>query len=753
MRTIPALALLVLVASSLPAAPPEQWAARGAGGGGAMFEPVYSPHDPDELWLACDMGAFYTTKDAGQAWRAVPFTQLQANNRTGVRFTKDRDLLWALDSTARNGADAVRPSVSLDAGKTWTRFTKEYWKEYQSASEFYVDFDRPERVLLSGEGRALFFTNNAGRSFQNIREGKKTLRLAGAAFSDGEILACTSHDGLLRSTDNGKTWRDHPATGYPKDEHPTSFVAAGTGAKRRLFVVTSKNTWQEATGSEAGSFAGLYVLDAGSNQWEKRVTGLKLRAFYVAASPKNPDIAYVAGMSPDGEDGPAVYKTSDGGKTWASVFKTRDNANIFTGWAGAGNRHNWTWPEYALGLAVAPSDPRRVAITDLGCVHQTKDGGQTWEQIYTNTKTPHPAGMATPRDDSYSSRGLEVTSNWDITWFGPKNVFVGYSDISGLVSSDGGGWWSWPTGHTENTAYHVLAAPDGKGYLAGSTAHDLYQSTYLDDRRIDNAKGYVMVSEDKGASWKMAKDFNAPVVRLALHPKKPETLYACVANSQRGGIYRTDNLSKGAEATWTQLAAPEGTSGHPYSLHILDDGTLVCTYSGHISKDQFQPSSGVYVSPDGGKTWQDRSDPGMRFWTKDLVLDPHDRTQSTWYVGVFHGWGANAAKGKSGLYRTTDRGKTWQHLLQRISAPSGVLNVESVTFHPTRPGELYMTTENDGLWWTDDLKKDKPTFYQVVSYPFKHPTRVFFNPHVAGEVWVTSFGGGLYVGKEGDKKP
>ena len=50
----------------------------------------------------------------------------------------------------------------------------------------------------------------------------------------------------------------------------------------------------------------------------------------------------------------------------------------------------------------------------------------------------------------------------------------------------------------------------------------------------------------------------------------------------------------------------------------------------------------MFVSTDGGRTWADRSDAGMRYWTKDVVVDPGDPTQSTWYAGVFSGWGGPA---------------------------------------------------------------------------------------------------------------
>src|SRR5688572_7669477 len=72
----------------------------------------------------------------------------------------------------------------------------------------------------------------------------------------------------------------------------------------------------------------------------------------------------------------------------------------------------------------------------------------------------------------------------------------------------------------------------------------------------------------------------------------------------------------------------------------------------------FTASSGVFVSTNGGQSWQDRSHNGMRYWTKDVVIDPHDPNQNTWYAAVFSGWGG-APNGLGGLYRTTNRGVNW----------------------------------------------------------------------------------------------
>jgi hypothetical protein len=128
----------------------------------------------------------------------------------------------------------------------------------------------------------------------------------------------------------------------------------------------------------------------------------------------------------------------------------------------------------------------------------------------------------------------------------------------------------------------------------------------------------------------------------------------------------------------------------------------------------------------------------MHYWVKDLVVDADDASQNTWYVGVFQAWGMTAAADSNGLYRTTDRGQSWQRIWPGH-------NVESVTIDPSNPARMFVTTESEGLWLTTNLSTSTPIFTADPDYPFLHPMRVFFNPYVPGEVWVASFGGGMRV--------
>ncbi|MBI3191772.1 MAG: hypothetical protein HYZ36_03825 [Pedosphaera parvula] len=285
-----------------------------------------------------------------------------------------------------------------------------------------------------------------------------------------------------------------------------------------------------------------------------------------------------------------------------------------------------------------------------------------------------------------------------------------------------------------------MRAPDGRLFLATSTIHDVYQSTYLSDARIDGGGGRVLFSDDQGETWGVLHDFGHPVIDIALDPNNANALYASVVHSTEGGIFRSNNINQDAASTWTRLSAPPRTQGHPFNIHVLDDGTLVCTYSGRRDAGGvFTDSSGVFVSTNGGNNWLDRSHVNMHYWVKDLVLDPNDPAQNTWYVGVWSGWGGPIETNNEagGLYKTSDRGQNWERL-------NNMYRVSSCGINPGVASEMYVTTEMDGLWHCENLTAPAPTFSLVEDYPFRQPERVFYNPF-KDEVWVTSFGNGIRI--------
>src|ERR1700742_1751651 len=61
--------LLTLIVAVVQAQRPGDFKIVGPGGGGAMFRPVVSPHDPNTVLVACDMTGAYITHDGGKSWR------------------------------------------------------------------------------------------------------------------------------------------------------------------------------------------------------------------------------------------------------------------------------------------------------------------------------------------------------------------------------------------------------------------------------------------------------------------------------------------------------------------------------------------------------------------------------------------------------------------------------------------------------------------------------------------------------------
>src|SRR5260370_23943820 len=146
---------------------------------------------------------------------------------------------------------------------------------------------------------------------------------------------------------------------------------------------------------------------------------------------------------------------------------------------------------------------------------------------------------------------------------------------------------------------------------------------------MDGGTGEVMYSTNSGATWVRFKNLGRPVVGLALDPNNPNRLYATMVNSATGGVYRTVNLDAGTSATWTKLAAPPRTQGHPYNIAVLNDGTLVATYSARVASGNFQASSGVFWHTTHGASWVHHSATGMHNYTKRVDVDTHDSRQHT----------------------------------------------------------------------------------------------------------------------------
>src|SRR3954470_17226046 len=123
----------LLLSGSGFAVRPGDFQVEGPGGGGAMFNPTISPHDPNTVLISCDMTGSYITHDGGQSWRMF-------NLRGVVRF-------FVFDPSLPHVIYAENDNLwrSRDDGETWTMI----WPRPSSIQAISMASDHGDEQVIS----------------------------------------------------------------------------------------------------------------------------------------------------------------------------------------------------------------------------------------------------------------------------------------------------------------------------------------------------------------------------------------------------------------------------------------------------------------------------------------------------------------------------------------------------------------------------------------------------------------------------
>lgn len=164
------------------------------------------------------------------------------------------------------------------------------------------------------------------------------------------------------------------------------------------------------------------------------------------------------------------------------------------------------------------------------------------------------------------------------------------------------------------------------------------------------------------------------IADIEIHPQKPSTWILAVGS---GGVWKTEN----AGTTWQpvfdnqQVYSIGDIAIDPNNPDVIWVGTGENVSGRHVAW-----GDGVYKSLDGGKSWTHKGLKDSQHIGKILV-DP--RNSNTVYVAAEGPlWSSG---GDRGLYKSTDGGATWNHVLN-INNDTGITDLE---FHPTNPDVLY----------------------------------------------------------------
>lgn len=164
------------------------------------------------------------------------------------------------------------------------------------------------------------------------------------------------------------------------------------------------------------------------------------------------------------------------------------------------------------------------------------------------------------------------------------------------------------------------------------------------------------------------------ITDIAVNESNPFEFYAASAT---GGVWRTSDNG----ITWTPVFDREAT--HSVGAIAVDqrDPNVVWVGTGEATNRQSSSwGDGIYKSTDGGKTWRNMG-LGASHHIARIAIDPGN--PDVVYVAVpGHLWGPNEDRG---LYKTTDGGRSWSRILQRDQDTGAV----DVAIDPSDPNTLY----------------------------------------------------------------
>ena len=670
------------------------WRMLGPFRGGRVDAVCGVPGRPDEFYFGHVNGGVWKTIDAGRTWSPIFDDQPVASIGALAVAPSAPDVIYV-----GSGESTLRDSTgfgngvykSTDAGRTWTHLGL---SDTQHIGKIAVDPKNPDVVFVA---------------------------------AIGHLYAANAERGVFRSRDGGRTWQkvlykdeNVGAVEVVIDPTDSRVVYAGLWNTRRppWFVYATTN----------GPGGGIHKSTDGGSTWHQLTVGLPAAGIGrtgIAVAPSNPQRVYAVvdclvrdpaappppppepgrpAQPPPGQGG--VFRSDDAGATWRRVGA--DQALWGRGW-------------YFEKIAVDPKDPDIVYVPNVA-VNRSRDGGATWDVI-----------RGSPGGDDYHQ-----------VWIAPDNpdLLIVASDQGTIITRNARTadpramtWSSWlnqPTAQIYHASvdyrfpYWVVGAQQDSGAVAVRSRGKFAQISQRDWEPIGAAgeSGYAMgdplhpgiIYGGEGSRWDLENNLSVPNTAapkgtetdradwtqpLVLSPADPHALY-----------YASQFLFKTTDGarTWTQISK-DLTRPDPGIPPNLDATAAAATdrtgKRGVIYAVALSPLRApmiwigtddglIQLTTDDGTTWRDVTPSAMTAWSRVTGIEASHFDADTAYASVDR---HQLQDFVPYIYRTRDRGRTWQ--LITAGLPDGVY-VHVVKEDLVRRGLLFAGTERGAFVSFDD---------------------------------------------------
>ncbi|HEX6558393.1 MAG TPA: hypothetical protein VF021_03005, partial [Longimicrobiales bacterium] len=271
--------------------------------------------------------------------------------------------------------------------------------------------------------------------------------------------------------------------------------------------------------------------------------------------------------------------------------------------------------------------------------------------------------------------------------------------------------------------------------------------------------GGVWKTTDGGTTWRAVSDkgfTSSSVGSIGVCEANPDVVYVGMGETElRGNIMQGDGAYKSTDGgtKWTHIGLENSQAIARMRVHPSNCDIAYAAVFGHPYAAS--PDRGVYKTTDGGKTWQKILFRDDKTGAVDLAMDPAN--PDVLYAGLWEAnrtsWSLSSGGPGSGLFKSTDGGKTWTELTRNAGLPTGIWGKLGVSVSGADANRVYAIIEarDGGVFRSDDggatwtrMNQDRKLRQRAFYY-----TRIYADPKEKDVVYVLNTG--MYKSADGGK--
>lgn len=662
-----------------------------------LTHPKHSPEPSDYLWAqrafpygSVPSEAYYQAleqvqsrsldRDDNFVWQLAGPTNVSGRITDVAMHPTDLQTIYA--ASASGGV-----WKSTNAGGNWFPITDELPSlsigdlaiDPSDKNTIYVGTGEPNGGggSITYDGRGIFKSENGGVSWTALGleatgsigrievDPENPNRIFVAAM--GHLFDNNSERGIFRSEDGGQSWEK------------TLFVNDSTGAvdlaihpldPDTLFAVTWQRTRRPNKRVYGGPGCGIWRSTDGGDSWSKLSSGLpssNLGRIGIAISASSPSTLYAIYADETGYF-KGIYKSTNHGNNWALLNGGDPGYPGFGWWFGQ--------------IRVHPNDPEEVYTLGLDWAKST-NGGQSWSGVSDYLHADYHALYIHPTNPDFQVVGNDggifisgnAGANWEHRPFPITQFYTSEIDFQNPGNfyggaQDNGTWRNTLWGGLDD--WNQIGGGDGFVTLVNPKNNNFFY--------VESQYGGFSGSNGASAPSSNRYNWNTPYI---FDPNDPDVLYIGAEK-----LFRSTNRGLNWTAISNDLSnGPSGQNGVRY-------GSITTIAASPANSNVLWAGTddgNVWLSSNGGTNWAKVSDSLPKRWITRVVTHPNNENFALVCLS-----GYRHADDMAHIYRTTDKGQTWQNVA--VDLPD--IPVNDLIIDPTNPDQVWIIATDAGVFFT-----------------------------------------------------